>query len=56
MEKIPKEIKPYLEYVFMVCIPVCEKCDDCPDEFPSKHSQYSDEWYLDQAIGIKDAG
>ncbi len=55
MEEIPKEIGPYYEHVFVHGFPVCEKCSECP-EFPSKHPQFSDEWYMEQAIGIKDVG
>jgi len=55
MEAIPNEMGPYYDYVFILCIPICEKCDVCP-EFPSKYPQFSDEWYMDQAIGIKSAG
>lgn len=55
MEKITKEMEPYYEYTFIMCVPICKECGDDPT-FPSKHKEYSDEWYLDQAIGIKDAG
>lgn len=55
MEETPKEIDPYFGYVSLLCIPVCKKCDDGP-EFPSTHPQFSEEWYMDQAIGIKNEG
>jgi len=54
-EEFSSEIDAYYGYVSILCFPVCKKCQDSP-EFPSTHEQFTEEWYMDQAIGIKDEG
>jgi hypothetical protein len=51
---IPSELKPYYEFTFIKCLPICSFCGTEQD-FSSGADKCSDTWYLDMAAAIYDA-
>jgi hypothetical protein len=51
---IPSELKPYYEFTFINCLPICSFCGT-EQEFSSSADRCSDPWYLDMAAAIHEA-
>jgi len=49
---IPSELKPYYEFIFINCLPICSFCGT-EQSFSSDAGQCSDAWYLDMASAIR---
>ncbi len=54
-DEIPHELKPYFDCTYINCFAICDFCGT-ENEFFSNSKTYSDQWYLDMAISIKNAG
>lgn len=50
---IPKELAPYFEACFILGISICSECAKSGD-FISKYKEFSDEYWLDQTIAMKE--
>ncbi len=53
--EIPVELAPFYEVCFILGFGICEDCGR-EQEFTSTHPQYSDEYWLDEARAMYDAG
>jgi hypothetical protein len=53
--KIPRDLAPYFEYIFIFARSFCKNCGSNA-EFTSSHKEYSDDWWLDEATAMKEAG
>jgi len=51
---VSPELEPFFEFTFINCFPICHYCG-AEQEFASDSAPYSDEWYMDMAIAIRNA-
>jgi len=55
MMNITRDAEPFFEFTLINCFPLCDYCG-AEQEFSSDATRYSDEWYLDMALAIQNAG
>ena len=51
---IAPDLQPFFEFAYINCFALCSYCGT-EQEFESAATPYSDQWYLDMAIAIKEA-
>ena len=51
---VPSGLAAYFEFTLIRCFAICDFCS-AEQSFTSNAKQYSDQWYLDMAVAIKNA-
>ncbi len=54
-ENVPSELRPLFEVCFILGFGICQSCGR-EQPFTSSHPQFSDEWWVDEARAMYQAG